>query len=189
MLISQLLRQPVRPDLQVINQRCSNFIKESQQQPLYKSMPSHYQDVQKVKVRKRNIRDSFVETFNEAFSAEFDHLCQRAIYTYSTLDEQINDPFYVFPIDGYKYLYSTEVKSSSENYKHVFEMILNQFDNDTGREIITDLIKFSYTSTNLYEGIEKGSEIIFYGIPYYYAIRVSSVPQYSDLLTLISKSK
>ncbi len=190
MLISQILRKPVRPDLRVIGQQCSTFIEESQQLPLFKNMPADYSDVQKVKARKRNIKSVFAETFNEAFSEQFDDLCQRAIYAYSSMiKEQSNDPFYVFPINGYKYLYSTEVTSSNENYKQVLEMMFDQFGNDKGREVIADLIKFSYSSTNLHEGIEKGSEMIFYNIPYYYVVRVASVPQYDDLLTLISKSK
>lgn len=193
MLISQLLRQPVRPDLRAIGEQCSAFIEESGGLPLFKALPTNYTDVQKVKARRRNIRTSFADTFNEAFAGHINSLCQRAIYAYglSTIEEATDelDPFYVFPIDGYRYLYSTEVESSSDDYKQVFEMMFEQFGTDKGKEVIADLIKFSYNSTNLVEGIERGSEIIFYDIPYYYAVRATTIPDYDDLLTLISKSK
>ena len=193
MLISQLLRQPVRPDLHVISEQCSSFIEESHGQPVFKMLSAEYSDVQKVKARKRNLRSTFTDTFNEAFSREFNSLCQRAIYAYGAATvERVcegDDPFYVFPINGYRYLYSTEVESSSEDYQQVFEMMFEQFGPDKGREMIADLVKFSYTSSNLVEGIERGSEIIFYNIPYYYAVRVETAPDYDDLLSLIAKSK
>lgn len=193
MLISQLIRQPVRPDLHLISEQCSSFINESDGQPVFKMLSAEYSDVQKVKARKKNLRSTFTDTFNEAFSSEFNSLCQRAIYAYgaSTVERvsEGDDPFYVFPIDGYRYLYSAEVESSTEDYKQVFEMMLNQFGPDRGQEVIAELIKFSYTSTNLVEGIERGSEIIFYNIPFYYAVRVESAPDYDQLLSLIAKSK
>lgn len=193
MLISQLLRQPVRPDLRAISEQCSTFVEESNGLPLFKALPTNYSDVQRVKARRRNIRNSFADTFNEAFAGQINSLCQRAIYAYglSTIEEATEDldPFYVLPIDGYRYLYSTEVESSSDDYKQVFEMMFEQFGADKGKEVIADLIKFSYNSTNLVEGIEKGAEIIFYDIPYYYAVRATTIPDYDDLLTLISKSK
>lgn len=193
MLISHLINQPVRPDLRVIAQQCSSFINESHGHPVFKMLSSEYSDVQRVKARKKNTKTDFTETFNEAFSSHVNGLCQRAVYTYgeSTVERvcEGDDPFYVFPIDGYKYLYSTEVESSSADYRQVFDMMFEQFGPEKGREVIADLIKFSYTSTNLVEGIENGAEIIFYNIPYYYAVRVSSAPDYDNLLTLISKSK
>jgi len=193
MLISQLLRQPIRPDLSALGEQCSCFIEESNGLPIFKALPDGYSDVQKVKARRRNMRTSFADTFNEAFAEHISSLCQRAVYAYGLnvveeADENL-DPFYIFPIDGYRYLYSTEVERSSDDYKQVFEMMFDQFGADKGKEVITDLIKFSYNSTNLAEGIERGSEIIFYNIPYYYAVRVDSVPNYNDLLTLIAKSK
>lgn len=193
MRISHLIGQPVRPDLSAIAQQCSQFVSETQGLPIFKMLPAEYSDVQKVKARKKNTKTSFTETFNGAFSSHFNDLCQRAIYAYgeSTVEKvcEGDDPFYVFPIDGYKYLYSTEVESSSDDYKQVFEMMFEQFGAEKGKEVIADLIKFSYTSSKLTEGIEKGAEIIFYNIPYYYAVRVSSAPDYDDLLSLIAKSK
>jgi hypothetical protein len=193
MLISQLLQQPVRSDFHAIAEQCTEFVSESQGRPLFKFLPEEYADVHKVKARKRNIRNQFADTFNEAFSSHVNGLCQRAIYAYgATSVERVcegDDPFYVFPIDGYRYLYSTEVQSSNEDYKQVFEMMFEQFGPDKGREMIADLVKFSYTSSNLVEGIERGSEIIFYNIPYYYAVRVEAAPDYDELLSLIDKSK
>ena len=93
------------------------------------------------------------------------------------------EPFYVFPANGFKFLYSKEVDNSTENYKQVFESILDTVGEASGKDIFTDLLRFTYISENLANGIESGAEIIIYGIPYYYAIRESQIDNYDELLT------
>ncbi len=84
-------------------------------------------------------------------------------------------------------MYSREVMNSGHEYKQVFDTLFEQFGEEKGNEVITDLLRFTYTSNNLSEGIESGSEIIIYGIPYFYAYKVSAVQDYDILLSKISK--
>lgn len=172
---------------------CTDFLNESNGLPLLKNLPLNYNDLHKVKVRWKKSVNTFSEAFNHAFKHEQDGLRQRAIFTNGagSLQEAADnqEPFYIFPIDGYKYTYSKEVENSSEEYKKTFDAVFEQFGNDKGQaiDIITELLKFTYTNNNLREGIEQGAEIIIYNIPFYYAVRVSKFEEYNELLDLILK--
>ena len=182
----------VREEYKQINQVCSIFVEESKGLPLLKNLSTKYLDIQKVKVRKKNSSNTFVNTFNEAFEEELDNLHQRAVFA-NGLDsfepaDPISEglePFYIFPINGYRFMYSSEVENSNQDYKKVFDSMFEQFGDERGKDVVTDLLKFTYCHENLYEGIEKGSEIIIYNIPYFYAIRATS-DNYTELLTTIT---
>lgn len=179
----------INPDADLfveLKKHCGDFVEESRGLPILKNLPSSYNDFHKVKVRKRKSRTEFTETFNEAFDDEFSELRQRAVFANGhLLLSEVNDdlePFYVFPVNGYKYLYSTEVQNSNQEYQTVFEAIFDALDENVAEETFRDLLKFSYKSTNLYEGIKAGAEIILYSIPYYYAVRQSVFSDYTELL-------
>lgn len=166
---------------------CSMYLEESRGLPLLKNLPSSYKDFQKIKVRKRKKSDSFTKTFNEAFD-EIPELRQRAIFangekTFKLSESAGYEAFYIFPIDGYKFKYSIEVTNSKEDYQEAFVTIVEQIGDDN---IIEQLLKYTYTSTNLHEGISRGAEIIFYGIPYYYAVRANTITNYSDFIKSLS---
>lgn len=177
-------------EIQLIKTGCSQFLKESQGQPLFKNLSVKYMDFDKVKVRKRKGEaGEFTETFNEAFEFQHPGIRQRAIFTnggssFEPIFNEELEPFYMFPIDGYKFMYSKEVENSGQEYKQVFETLFEQFGEEKGNAVLTDLLRFTYTSTALNEGIESGSEIIIYGIPYFYAIRTSMF-EYEDLLSIL----
>lgn len=168
----------------VIQERCSTFIRESQHQPLLKNLSNTYTDCHRVKVRKRKAQNSISSSFNEAFIDHGQNLQQRAIFANATLHkhQRSMDVFYVFPIDGYKFMYSKKVSDSNAAYQLASESLVEQLGMKNGKETLTELLRFSYTNENLAEGISSGSEIILYNIPFYYAVRVSSVPSYLSLV-------
>ncbi len=177
-------------NLELIKKQCGLFIDESNGLPIMKNLPQTYKDFQKVKVRKRKHTNIFSNTFNGAFKDELNDLRERAIFVngLSTFEENKEDevePFYIFPINGFKFLYSKEVKNSTKNYKQVFESIFCQMGEESGKEVLTDLLRFTYVSENFSAGIATGAEIILYGIPFYYALRQSHVDNYDKLLTML----
>lgn len=185
-----------REELLILTERCSEFLEESCGKPLLKNLPSEYGDFHKVKVRfRKSLKEDsndFTDTFNEAFEEELHNLRQRAVFangevSFEAADTNDLEPFYIFPIDGYRFMYSKEVENSSEDYQIVFDAIFEQFGSDKGNEVITDLLKFTYTSAKLEEGIDSGSEIIIYNVPYFYAIRTSTVENYNSLLNLLKE--
>ncbi len=185
-----------REELLILGERCTQFLEESEGRPLMKNLPSEYGDFHKVKVRKRRQRKEdtreFAETFNEAFEDELRDLRERAVFangecSFEPADTEEAEPFYIFPIDGYRFMYSKEIENSSEDYKTVFDAVFEEFGADKGNEVITELLKFTYTGNNLSEGIDQGSEIILYNLPYFYAIRANTVEDYSELLTVLEE--
>ncbi len=185
-----------REELAIIAERCSDFIAESDGHPLLKNLPSEYGDYHKVKVRLRKNRKQdtreFAERFNNAFKDSVRNLRERAIFsngvaTFRVSEDPDQEPFFIFPVDGYDYMYSREVENSSTNYKSAFDSILEQLGTNEAENIITELLKFNYTQDKLTEGIESGSEIIIYNIPYFYAIRVQTVDNYQELINNIKE--
>jgi len=172
-----------REELLILVERCSQFFVEAEGRPLLKNLPADYDDFHKVKVRKRQLKGDdkeFTETFNDAFEDELRDLRERAVFSNGTVsfepaDTQEQEPFYIFPIDGFRFLYSREVENSSNEYKTLFDTIFEEFGAVRGNEVITDLLKFTYTGNTLHEGIDSGSEIIIYNISYFYAIRAETV--------------
>jgi len=171
-------------DTKILKTHCSQFIHESAGLPLFKALPATYSDLHRVKVRMQKKTSLVSEAFNQAFN-DFYNLRQRAIFAYATppaLTEG-TDSFYVFPVDGYKFLYSKAVTNSGQDYQQVVDTLIEKVDDiSKATDIVTDLLKYSYTSENLHEGIVSESEIILYGIPQYYVVRVSACQNYARLI-------
>lgn len=169
-----------------LEKECKQYLIASQGNPLLKYLPSHADGFRKVKVRKKKQQDNYIQSFNNAFFNEHEDLALRSIYAngLTSFDDSANtiaEPFYIFPIDGYKFMYSSEVSSSSLHYKETFEKLLEKIGNN-GVNIFIDLLKYNYTFENLENGIKTGAEIIIYNIPYYYAIRKSLVENYHSFI-------
>lgn len=190
MLIEDLIGSSVGlgiREAQIIKAECSQFLRESEGHPLYKTLPSTHVNFNKIKVRLQKRRDHVSDVFERAFGSEFANIRQRSIFAYPTgpVLAENTDQYYVFPANGYRFLYSKEVTNSSSDYRHVVDTLFEQFDDTTQASIvIADLLKFTYSSSNLLEGLSANSEVILYGIPYYYAIKTSACADYSALLSM-----
>lgn len=186
MRVHDLLNNSIS-DLTKLIKQCSQFIEEADNQYLMKSLPRQYNDVHKVKVRKRKTQ-SFDNMFNEAFNHHY-KLRQRSIFANGqqsfVVEGNTSDAFYIFPIDGYKFMYCNEVQNSTIEYQQVFSSIVDGFGPDKGNQVISEMLKFTYIHDKLNEGISTGSEIIFYNIPYYYAVRANM--EYDSLLTSLEQ--
>ena len=159
----------------IINE-CSQFIEESAGVPLFRALPFSYPDFQKVKVRKKKT-SAINESFDDAFNEYHPQLRQRAIFTRGDINhlvlEQDTEPFLVYPIDGFKFMYSAKITNSGQEYAQVFESIIETFGEVAGNATIADMLKFTYVHDNLVEGIDCGAEIVLFNIPYYYAVRAT----------------
>lgn len=186
MLINEILdssNNTIIHELNTVRKTCSQFLTDSHGSPLYKLLPKTYKDVHRVKVRQQKYNNELAEAFNKAFEETFRNIRQRAIFAAPTKPIQTEEmePFYVFPLNGYKFLYCKEVKNSNADYQQVMNILVEQFNNDEAINLITDILKYTYVQTDLNEGIVSGSEIILYGIPAYYAVRVSSISNYNKI--------
>lgn len=169
--------------IKILRYKCSQFLDESEGYPLLKNLPKNYNNFQKVKVRVKKRKQKMDETFNKAFD-NVSNLRQRAVFTNGAdtfAPKSDFDPFYVFPINGFKYIYNTQIVSETD-YKQMFNDLMETA-GSSFEEMITELLKYTYTGNNLVEGIKSGSEIILYNIPHYYVVRQSAISDYDDLLT------
>jgi predicted lactoylglutathione lyase len=186
MLLTSVLKTSNTNQYEAITTECSEFLTTSEGLPVFKTLPTEYNDFQRVKVRHKKTKDKVANTFNEAFREELPNLSQRAVFASGHIvnESASYDPFYIFPINGFKYLYSKEVSNSSKDYKAVIDSMLETFDGDIERtsSIVAEVIRYTYTSKHLSEGIKMGSELIFLDVPYYYAVRCSSI-DYNELLS------
>lgn len=185
MLVRDILEHnTVNNDItQTLKVDCSVFLRESKGLPMYRSLPSSYEDFHRVKVRLQKRKDGVSDVFERAFGQDFNNLRQRAIFASSTkpVVEDNTEPFYVFPTNGYRFLYSKEVTNSNHDYRNVIDKLVSELGNlNEATDIVTDLLKYTYSTSMLNEGISSGAEIIFYSIPYYYAVRASTY-NYDDL--------
>lgn len=166
----------------IINE-CSQFLVESGGLPLLKNLPKNKNGFIKVKVRHQKANCPFIKVFNDAFADERTNLLQRSIIAHGENGFQSNnaelEPFYVFPIDGYRYMYNPT--ASTRDYIESFNSLMEKL-GDMGGDILKDVLKRDYEFDNLQRGISSGSEIIIYGIPYYYALRKSLVDDYERFL-------
>lgn len=197
MNISDILRQstwnapiPQRQHpLTVIKSECSSFLHESAGSPIYKNITTSSSPISagmfKIKVRhKKSDNTPISMAYNSAFTQ---NLREKAVFAYSniTLCEQNDSLCYVFPKNGYKFLYSKEITHSNEEYKGVLDSLIENVDMDKAYTIITDMLKFTYTDKNLNEGIQSEAEIILYHLPYFYAVSTKRYPDYNSLLKTI----
>lgn len=177
----------LRKSVKTINEECSQFLGNAKGLFLCKQLPATTTVLsgtflQKVKVRHRRQEDRVTEAFTKAFNT---NLRQRAIFASAEPPAMEGcNTSYIFPINGFKFLYSKEVKNSSADYQHVLDTLFERLEDDKAVEIVTDIVKYTYVRENLVEGIQSNSEIIFYGIPYYYALPVEICPSYDELLNL-----
>lgn len=169
-------------DIYTIRTECSHFIQESNGLPVYRALPRAYDDFRRVKVRYHNRQDTVSQVFNSAFDQEFHNIIPRGIFAQSAMmeAEDESEPFYIFPINGYKFIYSKGVQNSNMNFRTVIETL--QENVDGAFELTRDLIKYTYSRTGLCEGIKSNSELIFFNVPYFYAVRASATDSYTQLI-------
>ena len=158
-----------------IENECSEFLDSSNGHYIVKNLPIHHQGFAKVKVRLGKAKTDFAESFNRAFESTRHGLHESAIFGYTDAGllhpNNSTELFYIFPINGFKFIYNPVVEDSNTDY------------NGVSGELVSDLLQLSYQTGTLSEAMKSKCEIIFYGIPYYYALRKSIVTDYAEFFS------
>lgn len=168
--------------LPTLTTECSQFLRASNGNPVLKNLPSSGYGFRKVKVRQKRIVTQFTNSFNNAFYQERSNLLQRSVISrgVDVPCGEGTEPFYIFPIDNFKFMYCQNPQVTTEEYKNTLERLVSSVGDDAGLVVFQELLKFHYEFDGLEKGIIGGSEIIFYNIPYYWAIRKSIVSDYNE---------
>lgn len=163
---------------------CSQFLKDAGKLPLYKTLPSAGEGFRRVKIRKKSKHDHLFERyFDMAFGNEYKDLRLRSMIAQTTepvVESADMEVFYVFPTDGYRILYNTQVQDYAEYIATLSETIQHT---TSVEELLKHLFKYAYQHGTAREAAQSGSDILVYDIPYYYAVRKSLITNYNDFIT------
>lgn len=189
MLVSDLFdtNAKLSPEaIQKLRVECAEFLSEVNGQPLIKHLPPSLPVFSKVKVRQRRHHNALSEAFNRAFEQQCPLLRQRAVLAKTThLSSAPNvESYHIFPINGYKYVYCCEVKDSTAEYDQLLSSLysVGTLSITEATNIVTDLLRYTYVSTNLQEAFDARAEVIVYNVPYYYAIRSDVAASYHNVI-------
>lgn len=187
MLVDHLIRINTNIEYDVISNQCSLFLREAKTLPLYKNIQSD-QDFCRIKVRQQRKSGMLNDAFNYAFSHKYTNIRQRAVLCTTIVEQMSNSHYYIFPVNGFKFLYNKNIADSVSCYEESIATIFEQISNSSSAlSIISDLLKTSYTSYNLQEGQRAGSEIVLYNLPIFYAIKCSAHPSYPELHKILTQ--
>jgi len=174
-----------------IKTECNDFISESKGNYAQKNLFFDGRFIKKVKVRKKKTKDNFSQLFDEAFENEYKEIHGRSIFCNGPHAEEneYKEAFYVFPITGYKFLYNPDIDYYRE-YSKIYDNLQTTMDGTSAKITFKDMIEYSYKQNEhkLEDALFSGNEIIFYNIPYYYAVKKSKHPDYTELLKIIASS-
>jgi hypothetical protein len=178
MHLSEILdvrRKPHLEQLFLLRNSCSEYLHESKGLPIFKQIPAGITDsIARIKVRHKSnpINKYFGESVLQSSNGG------KTIIESRSSPYPAGQNFWMFPINGYRYLYSPEVQDYRSSIKHILEQTSDQ-------DIIREMVQEMHISTNLVEGIASATEILWYGISSYYAVDCSSFMDYNELLTLL----
>ena len=133
-------------------------------------------------MRKKRNPDAFSNAFNEAFYDQYPSLRQRSVIVNSEKGKG-KEPFYVFPSDGYKFMYSPTITNSNNQYGETFTDITKSLSENTGKEIFQDILTYAYVSDSLEKAIVESAEIIVYNIPFFFVVNCNI--DYTKLLEYV----
>ena len=176
-------------ELRLLRTACSDFFEQANSQPLLKNL-NQEPPFSKVKVRFHKKTNSFIDIFNRAFYEKhhISNLHQLAIFaspqsTFSANKEQAS--VFIFPKNGFKFLYNAEVTDANVEYGVVFDQLFETIDNQAASGMLKELLQYTYKTENLSEAIRLNAEVILFNISHYYAVRVDQFDSYSSLLSLL----
>lgn len=168
-----------------ILKECKQFLTESKDKPLIKSLPTSGEGFRKIKIRKKNrYVHPFEQYFDKAFNEKYKEIRLRSMIvqtdpTFRTCP-QGSELFYVFPTNGYKILYNQYINDYS-SYANTLHKLLTE--STTVEGLMSQLFQVTYESNNISEAIDSGAELLIYDIQYYYAIRMSLIDDYTKFVT------
>lgn len=168
---------------------CSEFMTECGGYPLIRTLPTNGEMFRRVKVRHKSIKDPIAIKFNDAFEEIYRNVSGRSIFcngTHMDVTEDDDEQFYVFPVDGFKFLYNPSVEYYKE-YKSMYASLKKVMPEQDCSRLLVDIIRYSYVESEetLKSALLSQKEVIVYNVPCYYAVSVARFPVYTTLLSLI----
>lgn len=175
--------------IQKISEECSDFLHLANDQALVKTLKDDNTNFKKVKVRTKISKNNFITAFNDAFCNTHNNMLGRSIFCngkHKESPDNFHAQVYVFPINGFKYLFNPNI-TFHEEYARIYEKLKDSMDRVSAEQLFKDMITYSYNerAVSFNEALFTSKEIIIYGVPYYYAVKVNKFSSYDDLLNIL----
>ena len=145
-------------------------MKKSNNKPLIKEL-NDVKSFKKLKARHRNKQYSSI--LNDAFD---DSIGTRCITTTSNTSDLSENDYYIFPINGFKFLYDPQGMSGT-SYHELTDTIKT--------DLVKELMRFNLEESDLNHALSINTEVVLYNIPFCYAVNVKSFNSYDELLSVI----
>lgn len=158
-----------------IRTNCSQFLKESRNIPLYRGIdgqPEYFISAPEVDRRPRSTPLEIQNLVDDIFMKKFKWKPRSGgVFTSGNYDIALGygDPFRIYPVDGYKYIWSPDVrdlfyefwefKYRTDKYEKMKKYAPERATEDEIREHMTKMVS-TYKNTSLAEGIKSGNEIM-----------------------------
>lgn len=162
-----------------IKKECSEFLKLSNGLPLLKNLNKKDKLIRREKVRMKKNKNLDLNNIINKIYKEHHNLIQRSIlahgaFGFEPIIDDYKEPCYIFPINGFKFMYTPYINDTINEYKNTLSNIPKSMEFDLFKDIIIN----NYSHDNLEKGLKENNEIIIYNIPYYYAVNCEYVDEY-----------
>lgn len=165
-------------DVEKIAKECSNFVAESGGHPLirYLDTTKYSSDICKIKLRHRSGQQA-PQIIDTALNEETQNVSSRALHIdFSQPDDSSLKPFYVIPTNGYRFICHNSDSVSSLDEVATTSAI---------EDIAVEVVKMAAVNTSLCEAIQTKTELMFYNIPFCYAINCESTT-YGTFINMVN---
>lgn len=167
-----------------IKNECSDFMSASQS-PLFKLVNISTSPVSKIKIRTGK-KTVFGDFLNESLSQYSNTLYGRTVFCSGILPEEppTLESAIIFIPNNFRYFHGTVNHKIRENFD---ALILQSY--TLGIDIYDVLTDAYDQHFSISECVEHCTEIGFYGIPYYYAVRLRYFHDYEKIISMIYNAK
>lgn len=168
-----------------IIQSCSKFLIDSNNNPIYKNLPTNGDGFRKVKIRQKSKYSNDIQKcLDIAYQGKFKNLMLRSMIVDTQYPPIHNknenyEPFYIFLPDSYKIIYNTNI-ADFEDYMKKLNSISKNVDTMTISQVFSDTYS---ESENISDIINNKIQGIIYNVKYYFCIRASLVQNYHNFVT------
>lgn len=154
---------------------CSDFLSLNSG-PLYKTFPTPLgQSFKRVKVRQKKSH-KFIDPIIET-GVQIPNLSAKQVVVSPTTQTITPSTYYVFPINGFKFLYASRPLKALED---AFDKLID-LNVDNSYEIAVNLVRTNFKSDSLATAM-LADDIILYNMPFYFVAHTLSFPNYKQLI-------
>jgi len=181
--------------IQRIRDECGEYLSMAGPYPSIKRLSGDEASYhRKVKVRHKKNPTGVIRLLGKAMEHEARNIHMRCVSVNgpdikeALSKNDASELYYIFPINGFRYLYNNRV-DTFEQYQKTLKALLESktITRESAVQLVIDSMSYTYSKFDikLKEALKTSKEVIFYNMPYYYAVSVKKYPSYYTLTRLL----